>query len=119
MNPSIHFRRRERRHAPRLVTGECIQVQVTDLLDQEEERAGIWDIGPGGTCLLVESRYRPGTRLAVELQHTVKDAALFAVAEVRHSDICCPSERDIWMTGCRFQSDVTPEEVAPFTDRDC
>ena len=73
----------------------------------------IRDISCGGLGLVMRHRFRPGTRLAVELRddagaclRTVEVRVVYAKAAVVDGVAC-------WMLGCAFDEPLTEEELQP------
>ena len=78
--------------------------RVTDLLEQEDYEAYLWDLSNDGVCMVVEPRFPLGTRLFLEVNTSGNHSPFAALVEVRHADICSPSFRESWFTGCSWIS---------------
>ena len=50
--------------------------------------------------MIVEPYFSAGTRLIVEFNRRIKDWPVGGVVQVRYSNICIPSLRKGWLTGC-------------------
>jgi hypothetical protein len=106
----------ERRHADRIgFDNSCVTAQVTSVLDQEVHPAGVLDLSRDGqgVCLVLEPRYPPGSRLSLELRNARGLTLQRRWAEVRHSEICCPSFVEMYLHGCRLNEPLPIEKIRP------
>ena len=77
-----------------------ISGQLMDLLDEKDHAVFLWDLSLSGVRFVVERRFSRGTRLLLEINATDSSNPLKTLVEVRHADVCCPSFREAWFTGC-------------------
>jgi hypothetical protein len=104
----------ERRAAERHPCGPQTTGQVIDPLDERAAAAGPWNVSTGGVCVLIEPHHAPGTFVEVGLCNRAAGASLHAFAEVVQA-LLVPSVREMWLTGCSFQSEsVTDEQLRPY-----
>ncbi len=89
----------ERRSAVRHPGHQTTVCRASDLLDEDEVEAGVWNVSRTGLCVLIESHYRRGRKLILELWSPHLSAPAQAFAEVAYA-LELPSARPIWMTGC-------------------
>lgn len=103
----------ERRAAERHACAQQLTCRVINPLNECGTPAGLWNMSPGGVCLLVESHFIPRARLAIELEDRSAQSRRYLFAEVRYA-ILVPSFREIYLTGCAFQGETLPvEELQP------
>jgi hypothetical protein len=107
--PKDEERRTAKRHD---VHGSTI-CRAADVLDEVEVEAGPWNISMGGACLLLESQFPPGARLALALWNRGTTAGLHVCAEVKYA-LCCPSYHKMWLTGCAFTQEVSEDDLRPY-----
>jgi hypothetical protein len=107
----------DRRSSERLSCKDGTLCRVTNVLDQSRAEAGTWNLSTGGACIVLESQQAPGARLAVELFATRREGGVLLWLTVVHSDICCPSTLDMWLTGGAFSKEVPETELEPFVAR--
>lgn len=98
----------ERRESVRHPCNPAAVGWVTDVLEQQRQEAGAWNLSDGGACLVLGAHFGVGNRLAMELHQPALPEGLFAWAQVEHT-ICCPSFNDMWLTGCSFLDRPSPE----------
>jgi hypothetical protein len=104
----------ERRATERHPCGPQTTGQGIDSLGERASEAGLWNVSTGGVCVLIEPCYPPGTFVEVELCDRTAGASLHAFAKVVHA-LLVPSVREMWLTGCSFQSEsVTDEQLRPY-----
>jgi hypothetical protein len=106
----------ERRHADRIgFDNSRVIVQVTSVLEQGMHSAWILDLSRDGQgmCLVLEPWFPPGSRLFLELCNRRGLAVQRWWAEVKHSDICCPSFVEMYMHGCRLSEPLSTEKINP------
>ena len=109
-------RQDERRRADRTGSDNSrITAQVTNTLDQATHPAGLLDLSRDGSgvCLILESRFPPGSRLLLEICNGRGLARQQRWIEVKHSDICCPSFIEMYLHGCRLNEPLPTERVKP------
>lgn len=99
----------ERRREPRYVCDPDTSCQVLDPRTGCSWPAAIRNLSAAGICLLTSRQFELGELFAIELHNARRGFTRKYLAEVRHSDICCPN--DSWLHGCRFARPLREEEL--------
>ncbi len=98
---------RERRAKVRYPAGLETCCHTTDALSGEFWAAAVQDISATGIRLLMKRRFKPGTRLVVELMNGAgKMTHTLPVEVVRN--LSRPDES--WMVGCTFERELSEDE---------
>ncbi len=114
LNKSEQAQQDERRCADRTGSDNSrMTAQVTSTLDQATLPAGLLDLSRDGSgvCLVLESRFPPGSRLLLEIGNGRGRSRLQRWVEVKHSDICCPSFVEMYLHGCRLNEPLPTEKI--------
>ncbi len=72
-------------------------------------QARVLDVSTGGIALVYHRRLKPGTDLAIELEHVEPELCRIMVARVVHA---IPLARGQWRMGCKFNGWLTNEELS-------
>jgi hypothetical protein len=108
---SAHSSRSERRFAPR---HDCLNPAViclaTEPLGQSQAKGAPWNLSATGACVVLEPRYFPGDRIALEFVNVEDGTCLLTWAEVKYA-ILIPSLREMYLTGCHFPDGLSEEDL--------
>jgi hypothetical protein len=71
--------------------------------------ARVNDVSAGGIALIYHRRLKPGTDLAIQLEHEQPELCRIMVARIIYA---IPLARGQWRMGCQFKGWLTNEEMA-------
>lgn len=74
--------------------------------------ARVRDISPGGVGLILEHRFRPGTRLSLELRARTGELLQTVQARVAHATAILEAGNPCWLLGCAFDRPLSDDEFA-------
>jgi hypothetical protein len=110
---SDHTNFDERRGSDRTLLGHSrMTAQITSNLDQTTQPVALLDVSRDGTgiCLIIEAEYPPGSQLTMEVCISRGCTPDQYQIEVRHSDMLCPSFREMHLHGCRVHQTFPQEK---------
>jgi PilZ domain-containing protein len=97
------------RAAPRYASSAWTSCQVKDPQTGATWPAWVRDISTSGISLLLEPRFDPGQRLAVEIKNLNRTLSRSLDIVVRHCDICFPN--NCWLHGCSLSEPLSADEL--------
>ena len=101
----------ERRAFVRLASDLAVTCRPS-VRDREVSWPGrVRDISRGGVGLLLQHRFRPGTRLVVELRESTGAFLRTVAAAVVHAHAVLVDGNHCWLLGCAFDQPLGDEEL--------